>query len=157
MALFSEDLDEGEQFLAHSQICVVITTAIEFRYFITPKRSCSFKHHPFKLPNPPPALDNFSSYFQSLQICLFWTFPTNAVILHVVFRGWCNVFLNLSRRGSSSRLVQYHQQEYTGTHQKRYPTSKDKGEAATRRSEVRNRVKIKSHTLQVGDPHTGEQ
>lgn len=77
------------------------------------------------LPQP---LTNFSSYFQSLQICLFWTFPTNAVIRHVVFCGWCNVFLNLGCRGSSSRHVQYHRQEDAGTHQKKdAPRPRTKG------------------------------
>ena len=126
LALFSEDLDKGERFLAHSQICAVITTAIEFRNFITAKRSCSFKHHPFKFPNPPPALDNFSSYFQSLQICLFWTFPTNAVIQHVVFhepqpQGELKQACTVPSAGGC-----------WNTPKKRYPTSKDKGEATTK-------------------------
>ena len=45
----------------------------------------------------------------------------------------------------------------TGTGQKRYPTSKDKEEAAARQQEGHNHDKIKSHTHQVGDPQTGEQ
>ena len=39
---------------------------------------------------------------------------------------------------------------------KRYPMSKDKGEAAARRQEGRNHDKIKSHTCWVGDPQTGD-
>ena len=47
-------------------------------------------------------------------------------------------------------------QENTGTHQKIYPTSKYKEEAAARWQEGHNHEKIKSHTLQVHDPQTGE-
>ena len=50
-----------------------------------------------------------------------------------------------------------HQQENTGTHQKRNLTSKDKGEATMRLQEGRNHNKIKSHKHWVGDSHTGEQ
>jgi len=42
-------------------------------------------------------------------------------------------------------------------HQERYPTAKDKGEAATGWEEGLNHNKIKSHTRQVGNPQTGEQ
>ena len=45
----------------------------------------------------------------------------------------------------------------TGTHQKRYSTSKEKGEAAMRQEWGRNHNKIKSHNCWVGDSQTGEQ
>ena len=70
-----------------------------------------------------------------------------------------------SRRMCSHSLLQEHQnhnqldnhqQEDTGTHQKRYATSKDKGEATMRQQEGHNQSKIKSHNLWVGDSQTGE-
>ena len=50
-------------------------------------------------------------------------------------------------------------QSSTGRHwnsPKRYPTSKDKGEATVRREEGCNHSKIKSHSCWVGDSQTGE-
>ena len=62
----------------------------------------------------------------------------------------------LREHGNHNCLLDNHRQEHTGTHQKRYPTSKDKGEAAMRQQEGRNHNKIKSHNCWVGDPQTGE-
>ena len=62
----------------------------------------------------------------------------------------------LREHQNHNQLLGSHQQEETGTHQKRYPTSKDKGEATMRRQDGRNHSKIKSHNRWVGDSQTGE-
>ena len=53
------------------------------------------------------------------------------------------------------------EQPSTGKHwnppKKRYPTSKDKGEATKKQQEGHNHNTMKSHTRQVGGPKTGEQ
>ena len=53
-------------------------------------------------------------------------------------------------------IMDNHRQEDTGTHQKRYPTSKDKGEATMRRYKGHNHSKIKSHNCWVRDSQTGK-
>ena len=60
-------------------------------------------------------------------------------------------------RALEPQLLNSQWQEDTGTHQKRYPTSKDKGEAAMRQQEGCNHNKIKSHNRCVGDSQTEEQ
>ena len=55
-----------------------------------------------------------------------------------------------------NQLLDNHRQEDTGTHQKRYLMSKDKGEATVRRQEGCNHSKIKSHNCCVGDSQTGQ-
>ena len=67
----------------------------------------------------------------------------------------CSHFL-LWEHQNHNYLLDNHWQEDTGTHQKRYPTSKDKGEATMRPYEWRNHSKIKSHNCRVGDSQTGE-
>ena len=57
---------------------------------------------------------------------------------------------------SHNSLLNNHQQEDTGTHQKRYTTSKDKGEATMRWEKGYNHNKIKSHNCWMDDLQTGE-
>ena len=64
--------------------------------------------------------------------------------------------LPFARAPDHNQLLDNHQQEDTGTHQKRYPTSKDKGETTVRQYEGRSHSKIKSHNCWVGDSQTGE-
>ena len=57
----------------------------------------------------------------------------------------------LREHQNHNQLLNNHRLEDTGTHQKRYPTSKDKVEATWD-----NHNKIKSHNCWVGDSQTGE-
>ena len=62
----------------------------------------------------------------------------------------------LQKHQNHNQLLDNHQQEDTAPHQKRHPTSKDKGEATVRWQEGCNHSKIKSHNCCVGDSQTGE-
>ena len=62
----------------------------------------------------------------------------------------------LREHQNHNQLLDNHRQEDTGTHQKRHPTSKDKGQATMRRQEGHNHSKSNSHNCRVGDSQTGE-
>ena len=55
-------------------------------------------------------------------------------------------FMNLSRRGSSSRLVQYHQQEDAGTHRKK-DTPRPRTKEKPQREGQRGAIALKSHPV----------
>ena len=57
-----------------------------------------------------------------------------------------------ARAPKSQLAVEQPSIDNAGTHQKRYPMSKDKKEAKERWEERHNHHKIKSHTRQIGDP-----
>ena len=74
----------------------------------------------------------------------FATDTTRFYLAYVKPRHNKSIIVNVDDFKDMSRLNN-HRQEDTRTHQERYPTSKDKGEATMRWQEGGNHNKIKSH------------
>ena len=84
---------------------------------------------------------------------------------HVIQEDWfktterrTRAHLLLPEHQNHNYMLNNHQQENTGTHQKiDSPTSKDKEKATMKQLEGHDYDKIKSYTRRVGHPQTGEQ